>query len=140
MAELSVATQSPGISLLSLGLNPLHSAAAVGCGGSLEVYPALGAKRCGTCCAGQYLSSGYPVRCARDWICLWHHADCAAFPGSFKCHQWGFLPHSGSLSVTVSFVVYKSVLKAIQKSEEGHPFKAYLDVDITLSQKLSKIT
>nr|XP_045039403.2 reticulon-3 isoform X3 [Desmodus rotundus] len=39
------------------------------------------------------------------------------------------------LFVTISFRVYKSVVQAVQKSEEGHPFKAYLDVDITLSSE-----
>ncbi|KAF6106057.1 reticulon 3 [Phyllostomus discolor] len=39
------------------------------------------------------------------------------------------------LVVTISFRVYKSVIQAVQKSEEGHPFKAYLDVDITLSSE-----
>ncbi|KAM8815129.1 reticulon-3 isoform 2-T2 [Rhynchonycteris naso] len=39
------------------------------------------------------------------------------------------------LSVTISFRVYRSVIQAVQKSEEGHPFKAYLDVDITLSSE-----
>ncbi|KAM6159495.1 reticulon-3 isoform 2-T2 [Erethizon dorsatum] len=39
------------------------------------------------------------------------------------------------LSVTISFRVYKSVIQAVQKSEEGHPFKAYLDLDITLSSE-----
>ncbi|KAJ7307217.1 hypothetical protein JRQ81_009210 [Phrynocephalus forsythii] len=39
------------------------------------------------------------------------------------------------LSVTISFRVYKSVIQAVQKSEDGHPFKAYLDVDITLSSE-----
>ncbi|XP_045870649.1 reticulon-3 isoform X1 [Meles meles] len=39
------------------------------------------------------------------------------------------------LSVTIGFRVYKSVIQAVQKSEEGHPFKAYLDVDITLSSE-----
>nr|XP_034957589.1 reticulon-3-like [Zootoca vivipara] len=27
------------------------------------------------------------------------------------------------LSITISFRVYKSVIQAVQKSEEGHPFK-----------------
>ena len=27
------------------------------------------------------------------------------------------------LSVTISFRVYKSVIQAVQKSEEGHPFR-----------------
>uniref|UniRef100_A0A8B9PCQ1 Reticulon n=1 Tax=Apteryx owenii TaxID=8824 RepID=A0A8B9PCQ1_APTOW len=39
------------------------------------------------------------------------------------------------LSVTISFRVYKSVVQAVQKSEEGHPFKAYLDLDIALSSE-----
>ncbi|ELK24403.1 Reticulon-3 [Myotis davidii] len=39
------------------------------------------------------------------------------------------------LSVTISFRVYRSVIQAVQKSEEGHPFKSYLDVDITLSSE-----
>ncbi|XP_043827640.1 reticulon-3 isoform X2 [Dromiciops gliroides] len=39
------------------------------------------------------------------------------------------------LSVTITFRVYKSVIQAVQKSEEGHPFKAYLDVDIALSSE-----
>ncbi|XP_077179746.1 reticulon-3 isoform X1 [Paroedura picta] len=39
------------------------------------------------------------------------------------------------LSVTISFRVYKSVIQAVQKSEEGHPFKAYLDLDISLSSE-----
>ncbi|KAB0364539.1 hypothetical protein FD754_008695 [Muntiacus muntjak] len=29
------------------------------------------------------------------------------------------------LSVTISFRVYKSVIQAVQKSEEGHPFKVW---------------
>ncbi|XP_066466227.1 reticulon-3 isoform X2 [Tiliqua scincoides] len=37
------------------------------------------------------------------------------------------------LSVTISFRVYKSVIQAVQKSEEGHPFKAYLDLDVAVS-------
>ncbi|KAJ8356390.1 hypothetical protein SKAU_G00191840 [Synaphobranchus kaupii] len=38
------------------------------------------------------------------------------------------------LSATISFRVYKSVLQAVQKTDEGHPFKSYLDVEICLSQ------
>ncbi|PIO29919.1 hypothetical protein AB205_0209080, partial [Aquarana catesbeiana] len=37
------------------------------------------------------------------------------------------------LTVTISFRIYKSVMQAVQKSDEGHPFKALLDQDITLS-------
>ncbi|XP_072736809.1 reticulon-3 isoform X2 [Ciconia boyciana] len=39
------------------------------------------------------------------------------------------------LSVTISLRVYKAVVQAIQKSEEGHPFRAYLELDVTLSQE-----
>ncbi|XP_026572190.1 reticulon-3 [Pseudonaja textilis] len=39
------------------------------------------------------------------------------------------------LSVTICFRVYKSVIQAVQKSEDGHPFKAYLDMDVTLSSE-----
>ncbi|KFM77744.1 Reticulon-4, partial [Stegodyphus mimosarum] len=38
------------------------------------------------------------------------------------------------LFVTISFRIYKNILQAVQKSNEGHPFKEYLEVDITLSQ------
>jgi len=36
------------------------------------------------------------------------------------------------LTVTLSFCVYKKVLQAVQKSGDGHPFKQYLDADLTL--------
>uniref|UniRef100_A0A671N9K9 Reticulon n=1 Tax=Sinocyclocheilus anshuiensis TaxID=1608454 RepID=A0A671N9K9_9TELE len=39
-----------------------------------------------------------------------------------------------ALSATVSFRVYKSVLQAVQKTDEGHPFKAYLEVEMSLSR------
>lgn len=37
------------------------------------------------------------------------------------------------LSGTFAFRVYKAVLQAIQKTDEGHPFKDYLDLEITFS-------
>uniref|UniRef100_UPI00398EFF3E reticulon-1a isoform X2 n=1 Tax=Pristiophorus japonicus TaxID=55135 RepID=UPI00398EFF3E len=40
-----------------------------------------------------------------------------------------------ALSATISFRIYKSVLQAVQKTDEGHPFKAYLDMDTTLSEE-----
>ncbi|XP_066535127.1 reticulon-1a isoform X2 [Hoplias malabaricus] len=44
-----------------------------------------------------------------------------------------------TLSATISFRVYKSVLQAVQKTDEGHPFKAYLEVEISLSpEQISK--
>ncbi|KAM8834103.1 reticulon-1a isoform 1-T1 [Synchiropus picturatus] len=39
-----------------------------------------------------------------------------------------------ALSATISFRIYKSVLQAVQKTDEGHPFKAYLEVELALSQ------
>ncbi|XP_055548476.1 reticulon-1 isoform X2 [Wyeomyia smithii] len=36
---------------------------------------------------------------------------------------------------TVAFRIYKNVLQAVQKTSEGHPFKEYLDFDLTLSQE-----
>ncbi|KAH8287909.1 hypothetical protein KR018_006976 [Drosophila ironensis] len=35
---------------------------------------------------------------------------------------------------TVAFRIYKSVTQAVQKTNDGHPFKEYLDLDLTLSQ------
>lgn len=40
------------------------------------------------------------------------------------------------LSVTTSFRIYKGILQAVQKSEDGHPFKMYLDKDIGISSEL----
>ncbi|KAG7238508.1 hypothetical protein INR49_030781 [Caranx melampygus] len=40
-----------------------------------------------------------------------------------------------ALSATISFRIYKSVLQAVQKTDEGHPFnRAYLEMEIALSQ------
>ncbi|KAG7484964.1 hypothetical protein MATL_G00055750 [Megalops atlanticus] len=36
------------------------------------------------------------------------------------------------LCVTITFRVYKSVIQAVQKSSEGHPFKALMEKDITI--------
>ncbi|XP_054455550.1 reticulon-4a isoform X7 [Anoplopoma fimbria] len=38
------------------------------------------------------------------------------------------------LSVTICFRIYKGILQAIQKSDEGHPFKQYLDQEVALSE------
>jgi len=38
------------------------------------------------------------------------------------------------VTATMSFRIYKSVLAAVNKTQEGHPFKAFLDVDITLPE------
>ncbi|KAM6956427.1 reticulon-4b [Aplochiton taeniatus] len=39
------------------------------------------------------------------------------------------------LSVTIAFRIYKGILQAIQKSDEGHPFKLYLDQEVALSEE-----
>ncbi|KAI4891070.1 hypothetical protein NFI96_002407 [Prochilodus magdalenae] len=36
------------------------------------------------------------------------------------------------LSVTITFRIYKGILQAIQKSDEGHPFKQYLAQEVAL--------
>ncbi|KAM3605563.1 uncharacterized protein V6R79_000853 [Siganus canaliculatus] len=38
------------------------------------------------------------------------------------------------LSVTICFRIYKGILQAVQKSDEGHPFKQYLDQEVALSE------
>ncbi|XP_072538839.1 reticulon-1b isoform X1 [Salminus brasiliensis] len=38
-----------------------------------------------------------------------------------------------ALSATISFRIYKSVLQAVQKTDEGHPFRSYLEMEISLS-------
>ncbi|ELT94128.1 hypothetical protein CAPTEDRAFT_163753 [Capitella teleta] len=39
-----------------------------------------------------------------------------------------------TLTVTVTFRIYKNVLGAVQKTGEGHPFKQYLEMDIALPE------
>ncbi|XP_063146532.1 reticulon-1 isoform X1 [Candoia aspera] len=40
-----------------------------------------------------------------------------------------------ALSATISFRIYKSVLQAVQKTDEGHPFRNYLEMEMSLSQE-----
>ncbi|XP_032508175.1 reticulon-4 isoform X1 [Phocoena sinus] len=40
------------------------------------------------------------------------------------------------LSVTICFRIYKGVIQAIQKSDEGHPFRAYLESEVAISEEL----
>ncbi|XP_072121318.1 reticulon-1-A-like isoform X7 [Mobula birostris] len=40
------------------------------------------------------------------------------------------------LSVTISFRIYKGILQAVQKSDDGHPFKACLEKDVAVSDEL----
>merc|ERR1712152_73707 len=45
------------------------------------------------------------------------------------------------VTATMSFRIYKSVLAAVNKTNEGHPFKAFLDVDVTLpAEKVSSFS
>merc|ERR1712088_197618 len=45
------------------------------------------------------------------------------------------------VAATMSFRIYKSVLTAVNKSQDGHPFKQFLDVDVTLpADKISSLT
>merc|ERR1711988_1294541 len=45
------------------------------------------------------------------------------------------------ITATLSFRIYKSVLAAVNKTNEGHPFKQFLDVDVTLpADKVSSIS
>ena len=45
------------------------------------------------------------------------------------------------LIVTLTFRIYKNVLQAVQKSGEGHPFKDYLEMDVSLPQdKVQQVT
>jgi len=38
------------------------------------------------------------------------------------------------LTATMAFRIYKSVLAAVNKGGEGHPFRAYLDMDVTMPE------
>merc|ERR1711909_9721 len=45
------------------------------------------------------------------------------------------------ITATLSFRIYKSVLSAVNKTNEGHPFKQFLDVDVTLpADKVSSLS
>ncbi|XP_077537666.1 reticulon isoform X2 [Haemaphysalis longicornis] len=41
----------------------------------------------------------------------------------------------GTLTVAIAFRVYRNVLQAVQKSSEGHPFKEYLEKDLSLPKE-----
>merc|ERR1711892_825357 len=45
------------------------------------------------------------------------------------------------VTATMSFRIYKSVLAAVNKTQEGHPFKQFLDIDVALpADKVTEIT
>ncbi|XP_007462164.1 PREDICTED: reticulon-3 isoform X3 [Lipotes vexillifer] len=148
MAEPSAATQSPSVSSSSSVAE--SSAPGGGGGGSPGACPTLGAKSCGSSCADSFVSSSQPVSLfstsqVHDLI-FWRDVKKTGFVfGTTLIMLLSLAAFSvisvvsylilALLSVTISFRVYKSVIQAVQKSEEGHPFKAYLDVDITLSSE-----
>ncbi|KAK7041661.1 Reticulon-like protein [Halocaridina rubra] len=39
------------------------------------------------------------------------------------------------LTGTITFRVYKNIMQAVQKSQDGHPFKALLELDTNLSSE-----
>merc|ERR1712014_141759 len=49
-------------------------------------------------------------------------------------HQCDRQPLAGPGHGHMSFRIYKSVLAAVNKNQEGHPFKAFLDVDIRIPE------
>uniref|UniRef100_A0A8C3WZX1 Reticulon n=1 Tax=Catagonus wagneri TaxID=51154 RepID=A0A8C3WZX1_9CETA len=121
MAELSAATQSPSVSSSSSGA---ESSAPGGSGGSPGACPALGAKSCGSSCAVHDLIFWRDVKktgfvFGTTLIVL---LSLAAF-SVISVVSYLIL---ALLTVTISFRVYKSVIQAVQKSEEGHPFKPRL--------------
>ncbi|XP_036116139.1 reticulon-3 isoform X1 [Molossus molossus] len=147
MADLSAATQSPSVSSSSSGAEP----SAPGGAGSPGACPALGAKSCGSC-ADSFVSSSssqpvslFSTSQVHDLI-FWRDVKktglvfCTTLIVLLSLAAFSVISVVSYLilallSVTISFRVYKSVVQAVQKSEEGHPFKAYLDVDITLSSE-----
>ncbi|KAL5279620.1 RTN1 family protein [Megaselia abdita] len=42
------------------------------------------------------------------------------------------------LTGAVAFRIYKTIMTAVHKTNEGHPFKEYLEVDVTVSQEKSQ--
>ncbi|KAK5616841.1 hypothetical protein CRENBAI_018320 [Crenichthys baileyi] len=42
------------------------------------------------------------------------------------------------LCITITFRVYKSVIQAVQKSDEGHPFRFQLDRDMSVSSESAR--
>uniref|UniRef100_A0A5F8ANA7 Reticulon n=1 Tax=Macaca mulatta TaxID=9544 RepID=A0A5F8ANA7_MACMU len=79
--------------------------------------------------------SDFLERCEEDWVCLWHHADHAAFPGSFQCHQCGFLPHPGSSLCHHQLQDLQVRHPSCTEVRRRPSIQAYLDVDITLSSE-----
>ncbi|CAO2584538.1 RTN3, partial [Lemmus lemmus] len=129
MAESSAATQSPSISSSSSGAET----SALGSGGSPGACPTLGAKSCGSSCAVRDLIFWRDVK--KTGLVFGTTLIMLLSLAAFSVISVVSYLILALLSVTISFRVYKSVIQAVQKSEEGHPFKAYLDVDITLSSE-----
>ncbi|XP_077818606.1 reticulon-3 isoform X12 [Macaca mulatta] len=140
MAEPSAATQSPSISSSSSGAEP---SAPGGGGGSPGACPALGTKSCSSSCADSFVSSSssqpvslFSTSQVHDLI-FWRDVKKTGFVfGTTLIMLLSLAAFSvisvvsylilALLSVTISFRIYKSVIQAVQKSEEGHPFKPRL--------------
>ncbi|XP_038619998.1 reticulon-3 isoform X2 [Tachyglossus aculeatus] len=138
MADPAAATQSPSISSSS-GADPAGS-------------PSLAGKSCASSCADSFVSSSssqpvsiFSTSQVHDLI-FWRDVKKTGLVfgttlimllslAAFSVISVASYLILAFLSVTISFRVYKSVIQAVQKSEEGHPFKAYLDVDIALSSE-----
>lgn len=132
MAEPSAATQSPSVSSSSSSSSSGAESSALG-GGSPGACPAPGAKSCGGSCAVHDLIFWRDTK--KTGIVFGGTLVTLLSLAAFSVISVVSYLILALLSVTISFRVYKSVIQAVQKSEEGHPFKAYLDVDITLSSE-----
>ncbi|XP_072495015.1 reticulon-3 isoform X2 [Notamacropus eugenii] len=131
MAEPSAATQSPSISSSSSGGDA--AGAAAGGGGSPGTCPGLGGKSCAWSCAVHDLIFWRDVK--KTGLVFGTTLIMLLSLAAFSVISVASYLILALLSVTISFRVYRSVIQAVQKSEEGHPFKAYLDVDIALSSE-----
>ncbi|XP_007518599.2 reticulon-3 isoform X1 [Erinaceus europaeus] len=131
MAEPSAATQSPSVSSSSSSSSGAESSALGG--GSPGACPAPGAKSCGGSCAVHDLIFWRDAK--KTGVVFGGTLVTLLSLAAFSVISVVSYLILALLSVTISFRVYKSVIQAVQKSEEGHPFKAYLDVDITLSSE-----
>ncbi|KAF6106060.1 reticulon 3 [Phyllostomus discolor] len=115
MAELSAATQSPSVSSSSSGAEP--SAPGSGSPGSC---PAQGAKSCGSSCAVHDLIFWRDVK--KTGFVFGTTLVVLLSLAAFSVISVVSYLILALLVVTISFRVYKSVIQAVQKSEEGHPF------------------
>ncbi|XP_074087317.1 reticulon-3 isoform X2 [Macrotis lagotis] len=133
MAEPSEATQSPSVSSSSAASGPDAAGAAAGGGGSPGAGPGLGGASCASSCAVHDLIFWRDVK--KTGLVFGTTLIMLLSLAAFSVISVASYLILALLSITISFRVYRSVIQAVQKSEEGHPFKAYLDVDIALSSE-----